>query len=154
MDYNFKKLAEVEALSEVPGNATVLAEVGGAVKRIPGSGLGGGGDTAVVIRATFTEQENDDGEMELGSTGTVDLLNGDAVTTAEAFLTGSPTSLVVLFTYESDGEEVKQYLYPYRVRCYDMYIAVESLVLVGTSKKRIVVNLYYDRDSAASLYSF
>lgn len=42
MDYEFKKLAEVESLSEVPENATVLAEVDGFVKRIPSSGLGGG----------------------------------------------------------------------------------------------------------------
>lgn len=42
MDYEFKKLAEVESLSEVPENATVLAEVNGLVKRVPSSGLGGG----------------------------------------------------------------------------------------------------------------
>lgn len=42
MSYEFKKLSEVEALAEVPEGATVLAEVGGAIKRIPGSGLGGG----------------------------------------------------------------------------------------------------------------
>ena len=42
MAYEFMSLAEVEALSEVPENATVLAEVGGSIKRIPGNGLGGG----------------------------------------------------------------------------------------------------------------
>lgn len=47
MAYDFKKLAEVETLTEVPEGATVLAEVGGQVKRIPGEGLGGGGFTAV-----------------------------------------------------------------------------------------------------------
>ena len=36
MAYEFMSLAEVEALSEVPENATVLAEVGGSIKRIPG----------------------------------------------------------------------------------------------------------------------
>lgn len=42
MAYEFMSLAEVEALPEVPENATVLAEVGGSIKRIPGEGLGGG----------------------------------------------------------------------------------------------------------------
>lgn len=42
MAYEFMSLAEVEALPEVPENATVLAEVGGSIKRIPGNGLGGG----------------------------------------------------------------------------------------------------------------
>lgn len=42
MAYEFTSLAEVEALPEVPENATVLAEVGGSIKRVPGNGLGGG----------------------------------------------------------------------------------------------------------------
>lgn len=58
MAYDFKKLADVEALTEVPEGATVLAEVGGQVKRIPGEGLGGGGFTVVF---TITEDE-DSGE--------------------------------------------------------------------------------------------
>lgn len=41
MAYDFKKLSEVEALTEVPENATVLAEVSGSIKRVPGSSLGG-----------------------------------------------------------------------------------------------------------------
>ncbi len=43
MAYEFKKLSEVEALENVPEEATVLAEVGGAIKRVPGEGLGGSG---------------------------------------------------------------------------------------------------------------
>ena len=42
MSYNFTKLTEVEALSEIPNNATVIAEVDGALKRLPSDGLGGG----------------------------------------------------------------------------------------------------------------
>lgn len=42
MSYNFTKLTEVEALSEIPNNATVIAEVNGALKRLPSEGLGGG----------------------------------------------------------------------------------------------------------------
>ena len=45
----FTKLSEVEALTEVPENATVLAEVDGVIKRIPGDGLGGGAGIATAI---------------------------------------------------------------------------------------------------------
>lgn len=51
--YEFKKLADVEALEEVPENANALIEVDGAIKRVPGSGLGssggGGGDVAIAM---------------------------------------------------------------------------------------------------------
>lgn len=47
---DFIKLAEVESLGEVPENANALIEVGGEIKRVPGSGLGGsGGGFSVVI---------------------------------------------------------------------------------------------------------
>lgn len=48
MNYEFKKLSEVESLNEVPENATVLAEVDGTIKRIPSSGLGGTFKTAII----------------------------------------------------------------------------------------------------------
>lgn len=41
MSYEFKKLSEVEALTEVPEGAKVLAEANGQIVRVPGSGLGG-----------------------------------------------------------------------------------------------------------------
>lgn len=43
MAYEFKKLSELEALDAVPEGASVLAEVGGVIKRVPGEGLGGSG---------------------------------------------------------------------------------------------------------------
>ena len=49
MAYDFVRLADVEALSEVPENATVLAEVNGAIKRVPGKGLGGSGNGIVLV---------------------------------------------------------------------------------------------------------
>lgn len=52
MNYEFKKLGEVEALNEVPENATVLAEIDGAIKRIPSNGLGGG-NTLVITSSDF-----------------------------------------------------------------------------------------------------
>lgn len=38
MAFEFKKLADVEALTEVPENATMLVEVDGAIKRVPSHG--------------------------------------------------------------------------------------------------------------------
>ena len=53
MNYEFKKLGEVEALSEVPENANALIEVDGSIKRVPGSGLGGAtGIKTAIIRDT------------------------------------------------------------------------------------------------------
>ena len=52
MNYDIKKLSEVEALTEVPEGANMIAEVGGQIKRVPavtgeGGGSGGGGDIVV-----------------------------------------------------------------------------------------------------------
>lgn len=49
MAFEFKRLADVETLSEVPENATVLSEVNGAIKRIPSVGLGGGSGNIIVL---------------------------------------------------------------------------------------------------------
>lgn len=55
MDFNFKKLADVEALTEVPENANALVEVDGVIKRAPGAGLGGGaGKTLIFVNSNFT----------------------------------------------------------------------------------------------------
>lgn len=48
--YDFKKLSEVELLSEVPEGASAFVEVDGDVKRVPGSGLGGGGVATAILR--------------------------------------------------------------------------------------------------------
>lgn len=53
MSYEFKKLGDVEALEEVPENANALIEVDGAIKRVPGSNLGGGGGGVQVATLNF-----------------------------------------------------------------------------------------------------
>lgn len=53
MAYEFMSLVEVEALPEVPENATVLAEVDGSIKRIPGNGLGS--NNLVIVESSFTD---------------------------------------------------------------------------------------------------
>ena len=50
MAYEFTKLSEVELLESVPDNASAFVEVGGTVKRVPGSGLGGGGVKTAVVK--------------------------------------------------------------------------------------------------------
>jgi hypothetical protein len=46
----FKRLADVEALTEIPEGANAFVEVDGEIKRVPGEGLGGAGGfkTAVI----------------------------------------------------------------------------------------------------------
>lgn len=56
MSYEFKKLSEVEAMTEVPAGAKVLAEANGQIVRVPGSGLGGSGGgikTAIIKDSNY-----------------------------------------------------------------------------------------------------
>lgn len=55
MSYEFKRLADVDALDEVPEVATVLAEVEGEIKRIPSSGLGGIVKTAIIKQSDYDD---------------------------------------------------------------------------------------------------
>ena len=50
MAYDFQKLADVELLEEVPDGASAFVAVDGVVKRVPGSGLGGGGVATAILR--------------------------------------------------------------------------------------------------------
>lgn len=54
MSYEFKKLSEVQALTEVPEGAKVLAEANGQIVRVPGSGLGGSTCGAGLFRINAT----------------------------------------------------------------------------------------------------
>lgn len=55
MAYDFQKLADVELLEEVPDGASAFVAVNGDVKRVPGSGLGGGGGVATAILRLSSE---------------------------------------------------------------------------------------------------
>lgn len=55
MAYDFQKLADVELLEEVPDGASAFVAVDGTVKRVPGSGLGGGGGIATAILRSTSE---------------------------------------------------------------------------------------------------
>ena len=50
MAYDFQKLADVELLEQVPDGASAFVAVDGDVKRVPGSGLGGGGVATAILR--------------------------------------------------------------------------------------------------------
>lgn len=68
MAYEFQKLSEVEALVEVPEGANALIEVNGDIKRVPGSGLGGGaGKALIIVDSNFT---NGGGIEECSAEGT------------------------------------------------------------------------------------
>lgn len=53
----FKRLADVEALTEIPEGANAFVEVDGEIKRVPGEGLGGAGGfkTAVIKSDVYDE---------------------------------------------------------------------------------------------------
>lgn len=51
-EYTFKKLSDVEALTEIPEGANAFIEVNGEVKRVPGDGLGGGGIKTAIIKSS------------------------------------------------------------------------------------------------------
>ena len=58
MSYEFKRLSQVEALTEVPEGAKVLAEANGQIVRVPGSGLGGsGGIKTAIIKSSDYDQK-------------------------------------------------------------------------------------------------
>lgn len=56
MAHDFQRLADVELLEEVPDGASAFVAVDGVVKRVPGSGLGGGGVATAILR--FTSESN------------------------------------------------------------------------------------------------
>ena len=49
MAYEFKRLADVELLNKAPEGCSVLAEVDGAEKRLPGEGLGSSGNALIFV---------------------------------------------------------------------------------------------------------
>ena len=53
----FKRLADVEALTEIPEGANAFVEVDGEIKRVPGEGLGGaGGFKTAVIKSDIYDE--------------------------------------------------------------------------------------------------
>lgn len=96
MAYEFKRLADVEALGEVPENATVLAEVNGSIKRIPGKGLGGGNS---VILTQVGGSSGSAAPMDYdGSYGETFEANMDFTEALEAYRAGAIGGIMVYVT--------------------------------------------------------
>ena len=92
MAYEFKRLADVEALREVPENATVLAEVNGSIKRVPGNGLGGSGNGIVIVMEDPNASPRSSGNVTPVYTFTANMDFADAIA---AFRNHEITSVVV-----------------------------------------------------------
>ena len=52
MSYAFKKIGATSILENAPDNANVVCEVGGEVKRVPATKIGGGGIKVAIIKDT------------------------------------------------------------------------------------------------------
>lgn len=65
----FKNLADVTLLEEIPEGASVLASVDGDIVRVPGEGLGGGNAGGGIFTVTFSTED--------GQTWTADKSNAE-----------------------------------------------------------------------------
>lgn len=110
MEYTYKKLADVEALTEVPEEATVFAEVNGEVKRIPGKGLGGSIKTAIIKDSMYDETLTalmNGGAMESAAIDeiTISCLNMTFEEAYETMAAGEPLDIVLMATSEGAVNE-------------------------------------------------
>lgn len=101
MSYEFKKLSEVEALTEVPEGAKVLAEANGQIVRVPGSGLGGsGGIKTAIIKASNYDQmiQYTKGELPSPPSGdvTYSCINMTFEEAYEAMANGEPMNALMM----------------------------------------------------------
>ena len=69
MAYEFKRLADVELLDEVPEGCSVLAEVGGIEKRLPGEGLGSSSNALILVGTTASSGGEEMSLMNISTLG-------------------------------------------------------------------------------------
>lgn len=100
MSYNFKNLADVELLNEVPEGCTAFAEVDGVVKRVPSKGLGGeSGIKTVIIKDNYYDDilSGNDIAPDALSSSSNDFTTSMAFEEVVAFLaSGEPLQIYVL----------------------------------------------------------
>lgn len=106
MAYDFQKLADVELLEEVPDGASAFVAVDGTVKRVPGSGLGGGGGIATAILRQSSENNASTNATTRASGGAVNKLpiTCDNYTYAQAravLEAGNPFAIII---FMDDGD--------------------------------------------------
>lgn len=101
MAYTFKKLSEVEALSEKPEDCNVLIETGGSIKRTPSSSFGGGGNEEpdLVIRLALA------GDLGVSLTPGVDLTvaSGSVQTVTDKINEDKLPKVIVRYEYNYGG---------------------------------------------------
>lgn len=100
MAYEFKKIAEVEALDKVPNGANALIEVNGEVKRVPGSGLGGGIATAIIKSSDY-----DSGVA--GTSVTYSCINMTYDEVCQILTSGKP--LAIMSMIRKNGKQYNEY---------------------------------------------
>lgn len=102
MAYEFKRLGEVEALSEVPENANALIEVDGDIKRVPGSGLGGetGIKTAIIKDSEYDNCIAGLSTMSSVAPTTYECINMTFEEAYETMSNGEPLAVLGIFTGE------------------------------------------------------
>lgn len=103
MSYEFRRLSDVEALTEVPAGANALIEVDGDIKRVPGSGLGGatGIKTAIIKDSEYDACLSYFSTMVSGSTLTYECTNMTFEEAYETMSNGEPLSVFGMFSGES-----------------------------------------------------
>lgn len=105
MAYEFQKLSEVEALAEVPEGANALIEVNGDIKRVPGSGLGGGAGIKTAIIKCSKYDNMVAGMLNLATPAgaaapTYECLNMTFEEAYETMANGEPLQIVLMMAVE------------------------------------------------------
>ena len=99
MAYNFKNLAEVELLTEVPEGCTAFAEVDGVEKRVPSKGLGGEGGIKTAIIKDSEYDNALSGLSTMGAAGPTLTYECTNMTFEEAYQTmasGEPLACIIM----------------------------------------------------------
>lgn len=138
-ELDFVKLGEVEALDSVPDGANALVEVEGEIKRVPGSGLGGGAGIKTAIFRPITDSgsaasaistlaagdgaRTDNGSSSNKMTFEAECLNMTVSEAAEIIASGG---VFDGFAYVNFGDEL------YVTHLTACVIGVDSIFLLGT----------------------
>lgn len=138
MSYEFKRLSDVEALTEVPEGANALIEVDGAIKRVPGSGLGGatGIKTAIIKDSEYDACIAAFSTMISATTMTYECINMTFNEAYETMANGEPLSVFGMLSGEG------------AVNLYG------TAIFVGTTMgvQCIVLGFIFNEDSSFMLY--
>lgn len=100
-EYTFKKLSEVEALTEVPEGANAFIEVNGEIKRVSGDGLGGGGIKTAIIKSSDYDNALAGVQTALAGAVTFECINMTFEEAYETMMKGEPLAAHVMLVSNS-----------------------------------------------------